>query len=239
VFKIGIDGTGFAVLKEFSHADGHQPLGKLVLHAGVLYGTTWSGGSSTNGTVFRLNTNGTEFAVLKHFTSEINWTNSDGVAPNAELVLSGNTLYGTTQYGGKQAGGTVFKLNTDGTGFGVLRNFALDADGEVPQAGLVLGSSTLYGTTTRGGSANLGTVFGLTVLPEIQTRDGSFGVRTNRFGFNVTGITDQTVVVEACTNLAGPHWLPLQTNTLGAGPFYFSDPAWASFTDRFYRVRVE
>jgi len=42
--------------------------------------------------------------------------NSDGVYPNS-LILSGNTLYGTASDGGWSASGTLFALNTDGTGF--------------------------------------------------------------------------------------------------------------------------
>ncbi len=74
------------------------------------------------------------------------------------------------------------------------------------------------------------------VRPGIPVSDGSFGVKTNRFGFNVTGTAGQIVVVEGSTNLST--WLPLQTNTLGSGPFYFSDPATGAYPWRFYRVRV-
>jgi len=31
--------------------------------------------------------------------------------------VGGNTLYGTAQYGGASNGGTIFSVNTDGTGF--------------------------------------------------------------------------------------------------------------------------
>ncbi len=39
------------------------------------------------------------------------------------LILSGNTLYGTTYGGGTNGNGTVFAVNTDGTGFTVLHTF--------------------------------------------------------------------------------------------------------------------
>jgi hypothetical protein len=74
------------------------------------------------------------------------------------------------------------------------------------------------------------------VRPVIMVNDGTFGMRTNRFGFNVTGTAGQVVIVEGSTNLA--NWLPLQTNTLGSGPLYFSDPATGAFPWRFYRARV-
>jgi hypothetical protein len=70
--------------------------------------------------------------------------------------------------------------------------------------------------------------------PRIQTGDGGFGVQSNQFGFNITGTIDFTVVVEACTNLASPDWIPLQTNTLTNGVFYFSDPQWTNFPNRYY-----
>lgn len=75
-------------------------------------------------------------------------------------------------------------------------------------------------------------------LPLMQTADPSFGVQTNRFGFTITGGINSVVVVEACTNLINPVWLPLQTNTLNSGSAYFSDPEWTSYTGRFYRLRA-
>ena len=74
-------------------------------------------------------------------------------------------------------------------------------------------------------------------LPKVQTGDASFGVRTNRFGFNLTWASGRTVVVEACTNLAHPTWSPVATNSLTSGSSYFSDPRWANYPARLYRVR--
>jgi hypothetical protein len=72
--------------------------------------------------------------------------------------------------------------------------------------------------------------------PQMQTKDGSFGVRTNQFGFNITGISDSVIVVVTCTNLANPVWVPVQTNTLTDGSAYFSDPAWKSYPRHYYRL---
>ena len=60
--------------------------------------------------------------------------------------------------------------------------------------------------------------------PLIQTGDGSFGVQNGQFGFNITGTSNIPIVVEACTNLAGPVWTPLQSLTLTNGAYYFSEP---------------
>ena len=58
VFQIYTDGTGFAVLKHCTPSDGANPRAMLTLSGTTLYGTTYSGGASNYGTVFRINTDG-------------------------------------------------------------------------------------------------------------------------------------------------------------------------------------
>jgi len=77
------------------------------------------------------------------------------------LVLSGNTLYGTAPRGGSSGDGTVFALNTDGTGFTTLYSFTGGSDGGYPTAGLVFLDNTLYGAANSGGGS--GTVFSLSL----------------------------------------------------------------------------
>lgn len=173
VFALNTDGTGFKNLYSFSAAsgpypgtnnDGASPDAGLVLSGNTLYGTAAIGGTSGNGTVFALNTDGTGFTNLHSFTATASLyaPNSDGAGPAAALVLSGNTLYGTARRGGSSAIGTVFAVNTDGTGFTNLHDFSL-IDGEEPDAGLIISGNTLYGTTRYGGIAfpYSGTVFSL------------------------------------------------------------------------------
>jgi hypothetical protein len=74
--------------------------------------------------------------------------------------------------------------------------------------------------------------------PQVQTSGASFGVRTNRFGFTITGTSGLNVVVQACTNLANPVWSPLQTITLTAGSSYFSEAQWTNYPARFYRLTM-
>ena len=63
---------------------------------------------------------------MHSFTAEssISYTNSDGAYPDGTLVLSGNTLYGTAYGGGSAGNGTVFAVNTNGTGFTNLHSLA-------------------------------------------------------------------------------------------------------------------
>src|SRR5262249_22549642 len=85
--------------------------------------------------------------------------NFQGANPNAGLILSGNTLYGTAAAAGSSGAGTVFAVNTDGTGFRLLHIFTY-TDGANPWSGLILSGNTLYGTAYSGGGSGwgLGTV---------------------------------------------------------------------------------
>jgi uncharacterized repeat protein (TIGR03803 family) len=191
VFKINANGTGFRNLHSFTaNSDGANSQAGLILSGTTLYGTARNGGSSGNGTVFAVNTDGTGFTNLHNFTALFNSTNSEGVHPYAGLVLSGNTLYGTCYQGGNSHRGTVFAVNTDGTGFTNLHSL-ISGEGEDPAAGLILAGNTLYGTAVGFGTLGLGTVFAL------NTNGSSF---TNLHVF---------------TNTSGP----LSTNTDGATPF--------------------
>jgi hypothetical protein len=71
---------------------------------------------------------------------------------------------------------------------------------------------------------------------QIETSDGSFGVRTNQIGFNITGTSNLAVVVQTCATLSNSVWTPLQTNTLTGAPLYFGDPNWTNYASRFYRL---
>ena len=94
-----------------------------------------------------------------------------------------------------------------------------------------------YLSGATGWSSYFGGVSTVLWNPQTQTSDASFGVRTNQFGFTITGSSNLVIVVEACTNLTHPTWSPLQTNTLTGGAAYFSDPQWTNQPARFYRLR--
>src|SRR5262249_39456890 len=73
--------------------------------------------------------------------------------------------------------------------------------------------------------------------PQVQTQDGYFGVRLNRFGFNIRGTPDIPLVVEASTDLGGQLRTPLQSFNLTNGSVYFSDPQWTNYPSGIYRIR--
>jgi hypothetical protein len=68
------------------------------------------------------------------------------------------------------------------------------------------------------------------------TVHGSGSFSSNGFGFQLSGVAGQTVLIEASTNLAS--WTPLLTNSLLAGNLYFNDPDSTNIARRFYRARL-
>ena len=159
IFKINTDGTGYQVLHSFGSVpnDGSYPYGSLTLSGTTLYGMTPSGGANGKGTIFQINTDGSGYQVLYSFGSIEN----DGFYPYGSLTLSGTTLYGMTSDGGANgAPGTIFQINTDGTGYRVLYSFGSVAnDGTNPYGSLTLSGSMLYGMTETGGAGGFGTIF--------------------------------------------------------------------------------
>jgi uncharacterized repeat protein (TIGR03803 family) len=141
-----------------------------VVSGSNIYGAAISGGVNGMGVIFRINTNGMGLTNLYTFTAKAGsaGTNSDGANPSS-LILSGTNLYGDADTGGLFGSGTIFRLNTDGTGFTNLYNFSTasgglyetNSDGASPQFGLILSGNTLYGTALFGGFGGSGTVFGI------------------------------------------------------------------------------
>ena len=160
IFKMNLNGSGFTLLKSFdSSAAGQSPHAGLIEGVnGVLYGTASSGGSGGGGTVFKMNGDGTGFTVLKSFDSATTGSYlNGGIIQGADGVL-----YGTAVSGGSYGHGTIFKLNTDGSGFTVLRNLESDTTGRWSYSRLLQGSDgALYGGTQYGGRYNCGTIFRL------------------------------------------------------------------------------
>jgi uncharacterized repeat protein (TIGR03803 family) len=169
IFKIQYDGSGFALLHEFPSGagDGYYPFGSLILSGSTLYGMTNYGGNYDKGTVFKIQTDGSGFALLHEFAGGA----ADGASPRGSLILSGTTLYGMTQYGGDSNMGTVFKIQTNGSGFILLHEFAGGAaDGAYPYDSLILSDTTLYGMTENGGNSDYGAIF------KIETDGCSFAL---------------------------------------------------------------
>jgi len=184
VFKMTPGGTLTTVYNFCSESgcmDGVLPeAGLLQATSGDFYGTT-NGGGLGYGTVFKITPGGT-LTTLYSFCSESGC--ADGAFPVAGLLQTADgNLYGITLSGGRPAdGGTVFEITPTGR-LTTMHKFCSQndcTDGSNPLAALVEATDgDLYGTTSGGGTSDLGTVFKitrsgtLTTLHSFDRTDGS------------------------------------------------------------------
>jgi len=98
------------------------------------------------------------------------------------------------------------------------------------------GAKAYYYCGTTGWGATYGGLPTVMLCPP-QIAPGGVGMKPGGFGFTLTRLTNQTIVVEASTNLA--NWQPIWTNTLPGASADFVDPEWLQHPNRFYRARSD
>ncbi|MGO8837166.1 MAG: choice-of-anchor tandem repeat GloVer-containing protein [Limisphaerales bacterium] len=172
LYSVNTDGTGFLMqAPPYLPNPPHPPIWgtrndgagendfELVLSDNTLYGVTELQGEYNAGTIVSFN--GITSQYLWAFSPEINNNWPSGARPSGRLVINGNTLYGTTTIGGAYGAGTIFSIQTDGSGFTTIYNFTGGNDGANSAEGLILAGDTLYGVASGGGRYGGGTVFSI------------------------------------------------------------------------------
>jgi uncharacterized repeat protein (TIGR03803 family) len=207
IFEVKPTGGGDRVLYRFADAnDGGQPFGNVIFIGNNQYGTTQTGGdlscgSNGCGTVYQLSATGKE-TVIHQFTG----LGGDGAYPYGGLVAdSAGHLYGTTSSGGSSTlcnggCGTIYELTQTKFGWNekILYSFTGTADGENPDAGLIIDSTgNLYGNTWQGGGGGGGTVFKLK-----KHQDGSYTLLV-LYPFPIHGYSIAPLVMDANGNIFG------------------------------------
>ena len=168
--------------------DGSYPRGSMTVLSGQFYSTTYNGGASGKGTVYKFDPKTRVEKVLYSFKS-----GKDGANPYSSLVAINGKLYGATSAGGSAGQGTVFTVGLTGVEK-VLHTFAGGTDGGDVYASLTVLNGQIYGTTVSGGSSGLGTVFRVnpstgaeTVLHTFKGEGGSDGSGPQGTLFAVNG----------------------------------------------------
>jgi len=160
IFKLATDGTPpgttLITLVNFNGSNGINPFSAPILaHDGSFYGTTYAGGVSNAGTLYKLSTDGTTAGST--LTTLFNFNNANGVQPTAPLIQgSDGNFYGSTTTGGPRSYGTAFRLITDGTAAGSVVTSLVNfngSNGSQPSAALIqAGDGSFYGTAYGGGN---------------------------------------------------------------------------------------
>ncbi len=177
-FKINPDGTGFTKLVDFDGATkGSNPYNEFITDGTNLYTTTYTGGTSSKGTVIKMTTAGV-VTKLVNFDGALK-----GANPKGKLVLTGGFLYGMTYYGGTVNMGTAFKVNTTDGSFAKILNFngysLPNAYGSYPLGSFATDGTYLYGMTSIGGTKNKGTAFKIHIATNVYTKIVNFDNTTN------------------------------------------------------------
>jgi uncharacterized repeat protein (TIGR03803 family) len=178
LWSIQKDGGNFTVLKTFAANGGEGRIPFAPLLEGIdgwLYGTTYSGGSSNRGTIFKIARDGSGFQTLRHLTGF-----GDAAFPQARLFqLPDGSLIAPSSAGGTAGLGSIFTIQTNGTAYQVRHSFlSTGGDGRTPMGGLVVApDGTLFGTTRYGGGEAVGTIY--SIRP-----DGTDYTNVHRFSAN-------------------------------------------------------
>jgi uncharacterized repeat protein (TIGR03803 family) len=203
IFKITPKGKYTELhLFSFSGSDGWWPNGLTLGNDGNFYGTTYYGGTSDGGVVFKISPSG-NFTILYN----LNGT-TDGNGPFTGLLQgSDGNFYGTTQYGGNLSCfppygcGTIFKVTPQGD-YSVVYDFEGITGQDTSVAPFQHTNGIIYGETGEGGtgtacgtgvgcgvfySLNLGLPPFVTFLPAQGA--GRAGKTIEIFGQGFTGTT--------------------------------------------------
>ena len=226
----------FTDLVQFDGTNGSDPSYEMSLtqgRDGNLYGTTYSGGVSGDGTFFKMTPQGT-LTVLYSFDYTAAYPVSGVV-----LGTDGN-FYGTTIEGGANGWGSVFKITPTGA-LTILHSFNI-LDGCIPYGTPVEGTDgSFYGTAQYGGNTGItgecfqgsGTVYkvtpsgGFTTLHTFEgSQDGGgpwagliHGAAGNFYGTTAGGGTGQWGTVFQITQAGKLKTLHDFDSTDGAGPY--------------------
>ena len=226
VFRLTTNGV-LSTLFSFSGTNlnnGRNPnAGVVIASDGNLYGTTFVGGVSNMGTIYKLTTNGA-------LTPIVSFNGTNGANSRATLIqASDGNLYGTASTGGANGAGTVFQVTTNGV-LTTLVSFDF-TNGSSPLAGVVQGSDgNLYGTTFNGGTNGYGTVFRilLSLPPTLKANQVANQILlswpTNSVGFTLQSTLNlnPTVIWTDSTNTAavvGGQFV-VTNNISGSARFY-------------------
>jgi uncharacterized repeat protein (TIGR03803 family) len=135
---------------------GYEPDGKVLAYNNKLYGMTHSGGtgSGARGTLFEFD------PVNSVFTKKIDFVGAaNGEYPNGSLMAYNNKMYGITSFGGLANAGTLFEYSSINNILTKKIDFNYSPNGYKPVGGLILHNQKLYGTSSRGGAKDNGTLF--------------------------------------------------------------------------------
>jgi uncharacterized repeat protein (TIGR03803 family) len=162
IFKISLDGKKYIKLFDFKSPFefGQNPLGPLVRNGNFLYGVTKNGGIYSGGNLYRIDLNGNNFKKIFNFDIDT----FSIFRPLATPTLVDTWFYGVLEsYSFNQR--CIYKVSINGNSFKIIGL----SNSNLFSPNLVYKNGHIYGTTTKGGLYNKGSLFKLRVKDEVFT----------------------------------------------------------------------
>jgi uncharacterized repeat protein (TIGR03803 family) len=155
------------------------------------------------------------------------------------VLASDGYFYGTADDAGpytNQDGqcGAIFKISTNGV-LTSLYSFTCGPDGSQPSTGMVQGGDgSFYGTTHSGGQGGAGTVFRLTIVPEIQA------VTLKNSTLSLTWSTEAggKYQLQYNSDLSSTNWASLGNAVIATGSTLDITDSVTNGPQRFYRLAL-
>jgi uncharacterized repeat protein (TIGR03803 family) len=227
IFKITSIGT-FTVLNNFNSSNGSYPYSNNLIQGsdGNFYATTFSGGSNSQGSIFKMTPTG-KITTLRSLDNS-----NDGRSPRGSLVQgSDGSFYGMTSAGGTNGAGTIFKVTSTGT-FTVLRHLNPTSDGANPMGSLVVqkanpvanaqsvatNEDTPKAITLTGSAPGSPLTYTVVTKPINGTLSGSGANRTYTPKANYTGSDSFTFTVTWGCQTSAPVTVSIQVSAVNDAP---------------------
>jgi len=140
LFKIKTDGTGYTDLYSFTVAQAQTSITtQLAIENNMIFGTLRNDTGDTGNVIYKIGTDGSGYTVLAQLTK------ATGRMPNGVLVTPDHVLYAANYNQGStyEESGSIVKVNTDGSGFAVVRDFTKNFSQEIPDGSTPINELTL------------------------------------------------------------------------------------------------
>lgn len=121
IYKIDPGSSGFSLIHQLTEADGYFPNAGLTSFDGKLWGTTFYGGNTNNGTIFTIENNGGSFAHKTVYHCLDNPNNP--TYPSTKLEVVNDFLWGLSNGGGEKYEGTIYRINSVSEEVSIMYSF--------------------------------------------------------------------------------------------------------------------